>query len=230
MHHRQDHQGEVRWYLQEHFRIQDWSFSLPRGSGMETYFAEGGRQNYFVKVGAPVEQYLVMAERGLTPPIIAYGELKSGLSIIIQPFIEGRRPSTKDFYNQLEKVATVVQKMHHHSRAVGLLQAASSNHFREAGLQALDLLRTKWEKYKAQVPGITDFVKSSLEHLAQQVNLFAGEGLVVSHNDLCNANLLFASDGKIYIVDFESMSMDDPAADMGALLWWYYPPELRQQF
>ena len=26
------------------------------------------------------------------------------------------------------------------------------------------------------------------------------------------------------------MAMDDPALDMGALLWWYYPPELRQQF
>jgi len=26
------------------------------------------------------------------------------------------------------------------------------------------------------------------------------------------------------------MSMDDPTLDMGALLWWYYPPELRQQF
>ena len=26
------------------------------------------------------------------------------------------------------------------------------------------------------------------------------------------------------------MSMDDPALDMGALLWWYYPPELRQRF
>jgi hypothetical protein len=24
--------------------------------------------------------------------------------------------------------------------------------------------------------------------------------------------------------------MDDPALDMGALLWWYYPPELRQRF
>jgi len=31
-------------------------------------------------------------------------------------------------------------------------------------------------------------------------------------------------------LDLESMSMDDPATDMGALLWWYYPPELRQRF
>src|SRR6185503_8118958 len=70
----------------------------------------------------------------------------------------------------------------------------------------------------------------SLNQLIQQVSLFSGEGLVASHNDICNANWLFASDGKIYIVDFESMSVDDPAADMGALLWWYYPPELRQRF
>ena len=24
--------------------------------------------------------------------------------------------------------------------------------------------------------------------------------------------------------------MDDPALDIGTLLWWYYPPELRQRF
>jgi hypothetical protein len=26
------------------------------------------------------------------------------------------------------------------------------------------------------------------------------------------------------------MSRDDPALDMGALLWWYYPPEMRGHF
>ena len=62
MPHRQEHQEEVRHYLQAHFRIRDWSFSLPRGSGIETYFASGNGQAYFVKVGAPVERYLAMAE------------------------------------------------------------------------------------------------------------------------------------------------------------------------
>ena len=94
----------------------------------------------------------------------------------------------------------------------------------------LDRFRQKWERYKMQVPQIAEFVDGSLDHLTQQVGLFSGEGLVASHGDICNANWLFAADGKIYILDFESMSMDDPAADMGALLWWYYPPELRQRF
>ena len=26
------------------------------------------------------------------------------------------------------------------------------------------------------------------------------------------------------------MSLDDPALDIGATLWWYYPPALRQRF
>lgn len=230
MPHRQEHQEEVRHYLQAHFRIRDWSFSLPRGSGIETYFASGNGQAYFVKVGAPVERYLAMAELGVTPLILVYGELEDGSSLIIQPFIEGRRPSPKDFCDNLKNVAALIYKMHNHSRARAILQTASSNHFRDAGLQALNRLRAKWEQFRAHVPTIAHFVDSSLDKLAEQVSLFSGEGLVVSHNDICNANWLFASDGKIYIVDFESMSMDDSAADMGALLWWYYPPELRQRF
>ena len=26
------------------------------------------------------------------------------------------------------------------------------------------------------------------------------------------------------------MSLDDPAADIGALLWWYYPEQTREEF
>jgi thiamine kinase-like enzyme len=37
-------------------------------------------------------------------------------------------------------------------------------------------------------------------------------------------------DGTIYLLDYESMSLDDPALDLGAILWWYYPPEMRDEF
>jgi thiamine kinase-like enzyme len=227
---RQEHQEDIRRYLREHFQNSDWSFSLPRGSGMETYFAEGNGQRYFIKVGAPIARYLAMAELELTPPVIAYGQLESDVSIIVQPLIEGGRLSKRDFHDRLETVATVVQKMHHAVRIKETLDASSSNHFIDAGLQAFTRLRSRWEKYKERVPRDADFVDNSLEHLARQITLLRGDGLIASHNDICNANWLFASDGKIYIVDLESMSMDDPAADMGALLWWYYPPELRQKF
>ncbi len=228
--HRRRHQEEVQSYLQRYFRINDWNFSLPHGRGMETYFAQGNGQQYFVKIGAPVERYLALAEAGLTPPIISHGKLGSGLSIMVQPSVEGRKPSPKDFCDQLENVAAIVHKMHRDPETRSKLPPTSFNDFRDAGLGTLNRLLAKWENYKAHVPTVVDFVDGNLEQLTRQIRLFAGAELVVSHNDICNANWLFASNGKIYIVDFESMSVDDPAADLGALLWWYYPPELRPRF
>jgi thiamine kinase-like enzyme len=144
--------------------------------------------------------------------------------------LAGKTPSKRDFQERLEDVAAVVRKMHHHPRLSELLPDPSSSHYKDAGVQAFEELRKKWERYKVQVPSIAGFVDHHLEEIARQIELFTGEGLVVSHNDICNANWLFTPDGQIYVLDFESMKMDDPAADMGALLWWYYPPEMRQHF
>jgi thiamine kinase-like enzyme len=171
-----------------------------------------------------------MAQIGLTPPVILHGQLDSGLSVIVQLFVKGREPSRRDYHNRLSEVAQLVQEMQDSLRVRGTLPVASSDLFQDAGKRALDRLRNKWERHRGQVPGVDGFVDTSLDHLGRQISLFSGGGLVVSHGDICNANWLFAADGKIYILDFESMSVDDPAADLGALLWWYYPPELRQRF
>jgi len=227
---RQEHQQEVYAFLQKHLSLYNWKFSLPHGWGKESYFAHGFKRTYFIKVGVKVERYLAMAEIGLTPPVILHGQLESGLSVMVQSFVAGRKPSRADYRERMTEVAELICTMHNHPKIRDVLQAESSNLYRDAGLRALDRLHQKWERYKIQVPTVADFVDNSLEHLTRQVNLFSGEGLVASHGDICNANWLFASDGRIYLIDFDLMSMDDPALDMGALLWWYYPPELRQSF
>ena len=197
---------------------------------METYLVEGNGHRYFIKVGASIERYSAMADVGLTLPIVISGHMQDGRSVLVQPWIAGLTPSKRDFQVRLEEVAAVVRKMHHQPRLSELLQAPPSSQYRDAGIQALMELRQKWERYKAQVPSIAKFVDHSLDDIARQIELFSGEGLVVSHNDICNANWLFTPDGQTYVLDFESMKMDDPAADLGALLWWYYPPEKRQHF
>lgn len=227
---RREHEQDVRSYLQKHFSAREWIFSLPRGSGMETYLVQGNGHEYFVKVGAIAERYLVMAEAGLTPPVLTFGNLESGLSILVQPVIKGWRPSRIDFQSQLEKVAAIIHKMHGDPHLREILKPASSNLHKSVGLQALNHLYERWKHHRVQVSEVADFVDNSLQDLALQINQFTTEGLVVSHNDICNANWLFAADGKIYIIDLESMSIEDPALDMGALLWWYYPSELRQRF
>ena len=227
---RQEHQQEVQEFLKKNLSLYEWKFSYPHGWGKESYFAQGLKRRYFVKVGVQIERYLAMAEIGLTPPVIVHGQLESGLSIIIQSFVTGRKPSRLDYRERMTDVAEIIHTLHNSSLMKEVLQPVSSNLYKDAGLQALDRLRHKWKQHRAQAPSVAEFVDDSLEHLAEQINQFTGEGLIASHGDICNANWLLASNGKIYLIDFDLMSIDDPALDMGALLWWYYPPELRQSF
>ena len=197
---------------------------------METYIVEAKWRKYFVKVGAPIESYIAMARIGLTPPVLAHGRLEGGDSIIVQPFIRGRKPSQRDYWDQLENVARLIHRMHSDEQVRDSIPPADSDLHKDAGSYALHQLRRTWDQYRSRVPYVAGFVDDSLAWIAQQIEGFPTEGLVTSHNDICNANWLFADDGRIYLVDFESMSLDDPALDLGALLWWYYPPELRRRF
>ncbi len=95
---RRFHQEEVKSFLQKHFLSRHWEFSLPKGSGHETYFAHGTEHTYFVKLGVQTIRYQVLASLGLTPRVLAAGNLEDGTSVVVQPCIAGRKPSRKDYH------------------------------------------------------------------------------------------------------------------------------------
>ena len=230
MQNRQHHQPEVQAFLQNHFLSQHWQFALPNGSGNETYFAQGNEHTYFVKLGVQITRYQAMASIGLTPQVLVAGYLEDGTPLVVQPAIAGRKPSRKDYHLHLEQIAAIINRTHHSSELKRVLPEVSSDLYSAVGLESLTRIQQSWNHYKGQVPEVADFVDESLAYLTRQVQGFPGTGLVASHNDICNANWLVASDGKLYLIDLESMSLDDPAFDIGATLWWYYPPALRQRF
>ena len=227
---RQKHLQEIRGFLQKQLSLRGAVFSLPEGSGRETYVVESNGRSYFVKVGAPVERYIAMASIGLTPPILAHGQLDGGDSVLVQPFVPGRKPSQRDYWDQLETIAQITSRMQHDTQVRSLIPGAVSDLHKDAALHALGALCATWDQFRDQVPDVAAFVDHSLAWLATQIDSFSTQGLVASHNDICNANWLFADDGNIYLIDFDSMALEDPAVDLGALLWWYYPPELRRRF
>lgn len=230
MQNRQHHQQEVHGFLQKHFGFTHWEFTFPGGSGNETYFAHSSERACFVKLGVEIARYQAMTTIGLSPQVLAAGYLEDGTSIVVQPYIAGRNPSRRDYRIHLDQFATAIHKMHRSPEVKQVLPKAPSDLYREAGLESLTRIRRRWEHYRPLVPGVADFIDESLAYLAQQVQGFQGSGLAASHNDICNANWLVSPEGKLYLIDLESMSLDDPALDIGATLWWYYPPELRQRF
>lgn len=230
MQNRQQHQQEVQAFLQQHFSNQSWELTLPNGSGNETYFARCNKNTYFIKLGVQTIKYEAVASIGLTPQVLVAGSLRDGTSIIVQSYITGKRPSRRDFHIHLEQFALAINQIHHSAEVKQVLPTVSSNLYSVAGLESLARIQQKWERHKSKVPSVADFIDESLDYLRQQVMGFQGAGLVASHNDICNANWLISTDGQLFLIDLESMSLDDPAVDIGATLWWYYPPKLRENF
>jgi hypothetical protein len=224
------HQAEVAAFIQAHIARGPWTFDYPQGSGQETYFAGGGGQAYFIKLGAAIERAQAMAVAELSPPVLAAGRLADGTPILVQPRIAGRTPGKRDFQEHLEQVATMLRRMHQDAGVRAVLPPPPSERLDEAGLRRLGAVRRRWEAYKAQVPAVAAFVEAALDRLAAEMAEFVGTGLVAAHNDICNANWLLTPQGRLYLVDLDAMALDDPAADVGALLWWYYPPALRPRF
>jgi hypothetical protein len=227
---RQRHRREVQAFLQKHFSSQTWEFTLPDGRGNETYFASNSLGTYFVKVGAHIPRYQAMGSLGLTPPALVAGFLEDGVSILVQAYVAGRKPARRDYQSRLEKFAGMISRMHRSPAVQGVLPQADSDSYRAAGARALERVQQTWARWRAQVPQVTGFVDDSLAYLAGQVQHISGAGLAATHNDLCNANWLLTPQGDLYLTDLEAMAMDDPVGDLGATLWWYYPPAQREAF
>jgi thiamine kinase-like enzyme len=230
MNSRKPHQNEVESFLINQFFRDTWEFTYPGGHGKETYFARNGKEVYFVKLESQAARYQAMASIGLTPPILTEGFLEDGTSIMVQTYIEGRTPTRRDYQTHFEDFATALHKVHHSAELKQALPEVSNDNYSAIGLQVLNEIQTRWNKFRSLVPGSADLVDEGIIQLREKVKGFQGTGLVASHNDICNANWIITPDIKLYLIDLDSMSIDDPALDIGAILWWYYPPEMRQEF
>jgi len=221
---REAHREEVITSLAALLGPQSWELSCPHGSGHETYFATALGQDlkYFVKVGASVEHAIAMADEGLSPPVLAISFLGDGASILVQQFIEGRTPTWSDYRSNHTEIATALGKMHRSTKVRSVLPKQSGRTYAELGAVALGRLRDKWGRFAPAVPDVDEELERSLAQLEGEIEGLTGSKLVVSHNDFCNSNLLITSGGKVYILDLEMMGRDDPASDLGAVLWWYY--------
>jgi len=230
-HSRYQHRTQVISFLQKNVSNRNWKIILPRyGTGNETYFARDNGQSYFIKLGAETVRYQVMSNLGLSPPVIATGYLEEGISVLVQQQINGKKPSRKDFHRHLRQFAQSIRKVHHSEELKRFLPERASSLYKDVGLEVLGEIERRWRKYESKVPISAEYVNEKIDYLKNRLRQFDGRGLVASHNDICNGNWLVSSDESIYLLDYESMSLDDPALDVGAILWWYYPPEKRKEF
>ena len=228
---RDEHALEVGEFLKRDFG-GGWTLSLPSGTGHETYFAESedGSRALFVRLGAAVERVEAMARLGLTPEVLKADRMEDGTTLLVQQYVDGRKPERPDYRQHLEQVANMIREMHNSEELKVTLPGAPLDDYAQAGLHVLEAVRARWEGVREQVPEVAYSVGQGLSELEQRIKRFRGGGLVASHGDICNANWLLTVEGRLYLVDLDAMALDDPALDVGATLWWYYPVEIWGRF
>ncbi len=229
---RDQHKAEVVSFLQQYVSNQHWDIRLPpHGTGNETYYVQSDNHACFVKLGAMTERYQVMSEMGLSPQVIATGQTEDGTSILVQQRIAGNKPSRADFHRLLPRFAESIRKTHQSETLQGILPPQPSNLYKDVGSIVLGEIEARWRKFEPLVAlSTSQYVNQKIAYLQEQINQFEGGGLAASHNDICNGNWLVSTEGRLYLLDYEGMSLDDPALDLGAILWWYYPPQMRTEF
>jgi len=155
---RYQHRDETLTFLQNHLSRHRWELTLPSsGNGQETYIAKSDSDAFFIKLGAHVPHYQVMASLNLTPAVIMAGYLEDGTTIMVQPYIASRNPSWSDFRFYLESIATIIDKTHHSLALKNVLPERSSVRFKDVGLAALARCQQKWEQYRSLVPAVAGF-------------------------------------------------------------------------
>lgn len=200
-----------------------WTVTRPRDGWAETAFvAEHGDRRAFVKVDVQIPILHRLAALGIVPPILAAGEY-DGLSYVIQEFIEAPNPEPPWFANHLNELAILIRTYQQDETLKALLAATNLTYL-------ADDLGWVEQCYQALSHAFDpSTLRPAYAHWLDQLPNVRGAPVVATHGDLSRKNLLPVL-GRIFLVDWDEVSLSDPMRDIGPLLWWYVPPARWPEF
>lgn len=195
-----------------------WTMTPAGGLTGDAYIAQKGEQKLFLKRNTSPFLAVLSAE-GIVPKLVWTRRLENGDVITAQEWLEGRDLTPKDMKN--EQVTNLLHKIHHSPELLHMLMrlgkkpVTSDESLKSISdrLQALDLIHEYEE------------VNIGLDNLNRLLPLTRNQKLSVCHCDLNHNNLLMSETGEIFLIDWDTAAITDPASDFGSLLKWYIPRE-----
>jgi aminoglycoside phosphotransferase (APT) family kinase protein len=213
--------------LTSHFPGRDWALrTSTEGMSSKSYIATGGDLQLFIKINADTTALRHVAELGIAPRVLAEGT-QDGSRYVVQEFLHGTHPDRPWFSRHLPELANLIQVYHLDQGLAALLgkgqtlayQEHLDGRLNELGVQLASL---EASSHKAELTPL-------LAELRDQARTFESAGLVPTHADPNNNNFLLVGD-KIYLLDWDGVSLSDPIRDVGPMLWWYVPAETWPEF
>lgn len=193
------------------FDNNDWTVFSAGGSTGEAYIAESDTEKIFIKRNSSPFLAVLSAE-GFVPKLLWTKRLENGDVITAQKYLHGRHLKPAEM--NMTQVATLLKKIHTSEPLVFMLSRLGKEPLTPQHI--LDNLREKGN-YFVSLP----IFKEVLEFLAGNVSAVNVSEKTVCHSDLNHNNWLLDDDEALYLVDWDSAVIADPALDLSLLLYWY---------
>ncbi|MDE3839950.1 phosphotransferase [Bacillus methanolicus] len=198
----------------EHLFGQDWEIVPAGGNTGEAFIAKHQEQKLFLKRNSSPFLAVLSAE-GIVPKLVWTKRLENGDVITAQQWLYGRELKPPEMNDT--RVAKLLRKIHQSKPLLGMLTRLGKSPLQPETL--LHMIEKELDSNLLELPA----VNNARDFLRKEVANIHCDEKVVCHCDVNHNNWLLSDDNQLYLIDWDSAMIADPAIDLGLLLYWYIP-------
>ncbi|MBB5355118.1 MULTISPECIES: phosphotransferase family protein [Anoxybacillus] len=195
---------------------KEWEISPAGGATGDAYIAEHDGKKLFLKRNSSPFLAVLSAE-GIVPKLVWTKRMENGDVITAQQFLQARELKPHDMTSK--QVAQLLRKIHRSKELLGMME--------RLGKKPLVPHRLLEEVKKNEHVELNAHatVRDAFAFLERHVDDVYCTDYVVCHCDMNHNNWLLTEDNQLYLIDWDSAMIADPAIDIGMLLYAYIPRE-----
>ncbi|OAO78673.1 phosphotransferase family protein [Anoxybacillus flavithermus] len=195
---------------------KEWEISPAGGATGDAYIAEYDGKKLFLKRNSSPFLAVLSAE-GIVPKLVWTKRMENGDVITAQQFLQARELKPSDMTSK--QVAQLLRKIHCSKELLGMMERLGKKPLVPHRLLE-EVKQNEYVELKAHPT-----VRDALAFLERHVDDVYCMDYVVCHCDMNHNNWLLTEDDQLYLIDWDSAMIADPAIDIGMLLYAYIPRE-----
>ncbi|MBB6177121.1 thiamine kinase-like enzyme [Anoxybacillus tengchongensis] len=195
---------------------KEWEISPAGGATGDAYIAEHDGKKLFLKRNSSPFLAVLSAE-GIVPKLVWTKRMENGDVITAQQFLQARELKPHDMTSK--QVAQLLRKIHRSKELLGMMERLGKTPLVPHRLLE-EIKKNEYVELKAH-----SAVRDAFAFLERHVDDVYCTDYVVCHCDMNHNNWLLTEDNQLYLIDWDSAMIADPAIDIGMLLYAYIPRE-----
>ena len=205
----------------EYMFEKGWVIQPAGGVTGEAFYACHKNEKLFIKRNSSPFLAVLSAE-GIVPKLVWTKRLENGDVITAQKWIKGRKLEPEDMGS--ERVAKLLKKIHRSKPLLTMLRRLGKNPVYP------EMLLNHFENEVDMDLKNDESVIRAYEYLQKYLPQMTPKFLAVCHGDMNHNNWMITEKNELYLIDWESAIIGDPAFDVGPLLYWYVPEHEREEW